>query len=340
MFNGTVATPTSWTATSIVAPMPSAATTGSVVVVVGVGGTGYGSNGVPFAVLPSITSLNPTSGAAGQSVGIYGGGFGAAQGTTTVSFNGVSATPTSWSPNIIIAPVPSGATSGNVVVTVGGVASNGVPFTVNSAAPSIALVQHISKDAGTTSSSSLAFSVNNAAGNFIAVVIRAGKSGQAFSVSDSRGNVYKQAIRFDMTVDADTVSIWYAENIAGGANTITVSDTILGTMRFAVLEYSGVAASNSLDVSAAAEGTSASPATSTVTTNFSGDLLLGEIVTANPASFNSGSGYTIEERVPVEPNTKLIVEDQRQSIAGAASAGASLGVSDHWGAVVAAFRHP
>ena len=143
-----------------------------------------------------------------------------------------------------------------------------------------------------------------------------------------------------MTVDAETLGIFYAENIAAGANTITVSDAILGTMRFAVLEYSGVATSNSLDVSAVAEGTGASPATSTVTTNFSGDLLLGEIVTANPASFNSGSGYTIEERVPVEPNTKLIVEDQRQSIAGAASAGASLGVSDHWGAVVAAFRHP
>ena len=237
-------------------------------------------------------------------------------------------------------PVPSGATSGNIVVTVGGVASNGVAFTVNSAAPSITLVQHTSKDAGTTASSSLTFRVNNTAGNFIAVVIRAGKSGQVFSVSDSRGNVYKQAIQFNLTVDAETLGIFYAENIAGGANTITVSNTILGTMRFAVLEYSGVATSNSLDVSAVAEGTSASPAASTVTTNFSGDLLLGEIVTANPASFNSGSGYTIEERVPVEPNTKLIVEDQRQSLAGAASAGASLGVSDHWGAVVAAFRHP
>jgi len=44
--------------------------------------------------------------------------------------------------------------------------------------------------------------------------------------------------------------------------------------------------------------------------------------------------------VPVEPNTKLIVEDQRQSIAGSASAGASLGASDNWGAILAAFRHP
>ncbi len=135
-------------------------------------------------------------------------------------------------------------------------------------------------------------------------------------------------------------AFYYAEKVAGGANTITVSDTILGTLRFAVLEYSGVAASNSLDVTAAAEGTSSAPVTGTVTTNFSGDLLLGEVITANPATFNPGSGYTIEERVPVEPNTKLIVEDQRQSIAGSASAGASLGASDNWGAILAAFRHP
>ena len=338
-FNGISGALTSWSNTSITVLVPNGATTGNVVITVG----GQSSNGVLFSVTPptpNIVSLSANSGPVGTSVWIVGGNFGPVQGTSTVTFNGTAATPSDWIDTRIIVPVPSGATSGNIVVTVGGVASNGVAFTVNSAAPSITLVQHTSKDAGTTASSSLTFRVNNTAGNFIAVVIRAGKSGQVFSVSDSRGNVYKQAIQFNLTVDAETLGIFYAENIAGGANTITVSNTILGTMRFAVLEYSGVATSNSLDVSAVAEGTSASPAASTVTTNFSGDLLLGEIVTANPASFNSGSGYTIEERVPVEPNTKLIVEDQRQSIAGAASAGASLGVSDHWGAVVAAFRHP
>ncbi len=338
-FNGTAATPTSWSDTSIVAPVPTGATTGNVVVTVG----GLPSNGFNFTVAqppPSITSLNPTSGAIGTPVTITGANFGGTQGTSTVTFNGTAATPTSWSATSIVVPVPAGATTGNVVVTVGGQASNGVPFTVNLAAPSIALVQHTSKDAGTTSSSTLAFNANNAAGNFIAVVIRAGKSGQAFSVSDSRGNVYKQAIQFNMTVDAETLGIFYAESIAGGANTVTVSDTILGTMRFAILEYSGVAASNSLDVTFAAQGTSASPSSGSVTTASSGDLLLGAIVTSDSANFTAGNGYTIQERVPVEPNTKLIVEDQRQTIAGTASAGASLGASVPWGAGLAAFRHP
>ena len=79
---------------------------------------------------PSITNLNPTSGAVGTPVTITGTNFGATQGTSTVTFNGTTATPTSWSATSIGAPVPAGATTGSVVVTVGGVASNGVSFTV------------------------------------------------------------------------------------------------------------------------------------------------------------------------------------------------------------------
>ncbi len=79
---------------------------------------------------PSITSLNPVSGFVGTSVTIAGANFGATQGTSSITFNGTAATPTSWSAASITAAVPSGATTGNVVVTVGGAASNGVTFTV------------------------------------------------------------------------------------------------------------------------------------------------------------------------------------------------------------------
>src|SRR5207249_4656888 len=135
-FNGTVAATTSWSATSIVVPVPAGATTGSVVITVG----GVASNAVSFTVTvpaPSITTLNPTSGLVGTSVTIAGANFGATQGTSSVKFNGTTATATSWSATSIIAPVPTGATTGNVVVTVGGAASNGVSFTVTVPAPSI-----------------------------------------------------------------------------------------------------------------------------------------------------------------------------------------------------------
>ncbi len=85
---------------------------------------GGGSSG------PTITSLSPTTGAVATAVTIGGAGFGASQGTSSVTFNGTAATPTSWSATSIAVPVPNGATTGNVVVTVGGVASNAVAFTV------------------------------------------------------------------------------------------------------------------------------------------------------------------------------------------------------------------
>src|SRR5271156_1710238 len=77
------------------------------------------------ATTPSITNLSPTSGAVGASVTITGTNFGASQGFSTVKFNGTAGTVTSWSATSIVLPVPSAATTGNVVVTVSGVASNG-----------------------------------------------------------------------------------------------------------------------------------------------------------------------------------------------------------------------
>src|SRR5690349_8277537 len=84
----------------------------------------------PAFAAPSITAVSPTSGAVGASITITGSGFGSTQGTSTVKFNGTTATATSWSATSIVATVPTGATTGNVVVTVSGVASNGKSFTV------------------------------------------------------------------------------------------------------------------------------------------------------------------------------------------------------------------
>ena len=137
-FNGIGATPTSWSATSIAVPVPAGATTGNVVVTVG----GAASNGVSFTVpvpAPSISSMNPTSGVVGTSVTISGANFGATQGSSTVKFNGTTATASIWSATSIVAPVPAGATTGNVVVTVGGAASNGLSFTVSVPAPTVSI---------------------------------------------------------------------------------------------------------------------------------------------------------------------------------------------------------
>jgi YD repeat-containing protein len=79
---------------------------------------------------PSISSLSPNAGLVGTAVTINGANFGATQGTSTVTFNGLTATPGSWNNTSIVVPVPTGTTTGPVVVTARGSASNGSTFTL------------------------------------------------------------------------------------------------------------------------------------------------------------------------------------------------------------------
>jgi YD repeat-containing protein len=126
-FNGTQATPFSWSDSSIVVPVPVGASTGPV----GITADGINSNSLTFTVTggPSITSLSPASGAPGTVVTISGQNFGASKGTSVVRFNGLPAAVSSWSATSIGVTVPDGATTGAVQVTVSGQTSNGVTFT-------------------------------------------------------------------------------------------------------------------------------------------------------------------------------------------------------------------
>ena len=85
---------------------------------------------VPLAVRPQINGISPAAGPEGTSVTVSGSNFGSTQGASTITFNGVAASATSWSDNTIVAPVPAGAATGSVVVTVNGSASNSQTFTV------------------------------------------------------------------------------------------------------------------------------------------------------------------------------------------------------------------
>src|SRR3984885_3100632 len=89
-----------------------------------------GSTGVTVAPPPNITGLSPISGTVGTVITITGTNLGT---TGLVAFNGTTAAPTTWSGSSITVPVPLGATTGNVVVTVDGVSSNGFDFTVTAA---------------------------------------------------------------------------------------------------------------------------------------------------------------------------------------------------------------
>jgi chitodextrinase len=202
----------------------------------------------------------------------------------------------------------------------------------------IRLVQHAGVDAGNTNAASLAFPAPTTAGNWIGVAVRAGQAGQTITVTDSRGNTYRKAIQLNEDVDGVTLALYYAEAIAGGADTVSVSSSLPGgLLRFALFEYAGVAAANSFDGGTTAQGTSTTAASGSFATTVPGDLLIGMVTTANGQTFTAGAGFTLQERVPAS-NSKLGVEDRTQSTAGSTSAQFALSSSDVWGALAAAFK--
>ncbi|WP_216680443.1 IPT/TIG domain-containing protein [Hymenobacter siberiensis] len=123
-------------AQTIAVTVPNGATTGNVVVYAG---NGIASNGLLFTVttpVPTISRIAPPSGPIGTTVTLTGSGFG---GATSVTFNGVAATTFNvTSATSMTVVVPATATTGNVIVTTGGGASNGILFTVVPPAPTIA----------------------------------------------------------------------------------------------------------------------------------------------------------------------------------------------------------
>ena len=96
---------------------------------------------------PTIASLSATSGPVGAMIAISGHDFSSGQQSASVSYNGITAPVLSWSNLLIMTQVPTGATSGPVQVSVGGVVSNTITFTV-AAATSVPTIVGLSEVIG------------------------------------------------------------------------------------------------------------------------------------------------------------------------------------------------
>ena len=325
-FNGTPATSTAWSATSIDVAVPAGATTGNVLVTVG----GMPSNGLPFTVTPppNISSISPTSGPVGTVVTINGSNFGPTVGTRAsgVSFNGVVARTTSWGDTQIVVPVPAGATSGNVVVSVGGVASNGVAFTVTSTAANITFVQSNSADPQAPQTTvTVPYTLAQTAGNLNVVVVGWNDStAKVNAVTDTKGSVYALVGVPVVQSGTATQAIYYAKNIAAaaaGANIVTVTFTVAAAYPdIRIAEYSGLDPVNPLDVSVGAQGNSATSDSGPVTTTNANDLLVGANLVQTLTS-GAGTGYT--SRVITSPDGDIL-EDRVVTATGSYNATAAV----------------
>lgn len=118
-FNGTQATVTAASITSLTVGVPSGAATGKISVTVK-GQTGTSVNNFSVLGVPTITNFSPEAGAIGATVTINGTKFSAVAGENTVTFNGTAATVSAATATSLSVTVPSGATTGKISVTVNG----------------------------------------------------------------------------------------------------------------------------------------------------------------------------------------------------------------------------
>jgi Concanavalin A-like lectin/glucanases superfamily/Bacterial Ig domain len=153
------------------------------------------------------------------------------------------------------------------------------------------------------------------------------------SVKDSLGNSYALAIG-PTTGTGLRQSIYYARNIAGGSNTVTVTfNRAAAFVDVRVLEYSGLDTSSPLDVTAEGTGRATSPSSKSATTTAANELIFGAGMT--DARFTgSGGGFT--SRIITTPDAD-IAEDKIVSSVGNYSAAAPA-PSSKWVMQMATFR--
>ena len=246
---------------------------------------------------PTVSGVSPTSGttAGGTPVTITGTGFLAG---ATVSLGGTAATGvTVVSSTSIRAIAPAHAAGGvNVVVTntdsQSGTLPSGYTYTSSGGGGTITFVQAKSGTARTGASLAVAYPVVQTAGNMNVVAVMWGDTTSTVSsVTDSQNNTYVLAVG-PTTASGLSSALYYAANIIGGSNTVTVTfNTTAAWPNVNVMEYSGLSTSNPLDVTSAGTGAGTTANSGSATTTSASELIVGA---GNPVTTftAAGSGFT------------------------------------------------
>src|SRR5216684_3210987 len=311
-FGTVVATVSSWSPTSIVATVPTGAVTGSVVVTAA---GGVASAGVTFTVTaaPAITSVAPAAGGAfGSSFTITGTNFGPSQGSGGVTLNTIPAAVTSWSATSIVAQVPSGVTSGNVVVTAaGGISSNGVRFKVLNPG-GLAVDQTVFADGTATAATraTAAFSTSSSNELLLAFVSSGKGTATTTTVTGVAGGSLTWVLVQRTNTQLGTAEIWRAFATAALTNvtvTATFSQSVLSSMTvvsFTGADTSGTNGSGAIGATISANGATGAP-TATLTTTRANSVVfaVGDDPTAKVAR-TIGANQSLVHQLLCAPSTQ------------------------------------
>jgi hypothetical protein len=142
------------------------------------------------------------------------------------------------------------------------------------------------------------------------------------SVNDSAGNNYVLAVGPTIGTGLQQ-SIYYAPNIVGGSNTVTVTfNQAAAFPDVRILEYRGV---TTLDAKAGASGNSTAASSGAATTTSANELIFG----ANTVfTFTGAAGSGFTSRIITSDGDTA--EDKAVTVAGSNSAAATLNSAGPW----------
>jgi hypothetical protein len=193
-------------------------------------------------------------------------------------------------------------------------------------------VQGTAQDYNVTGAATISFALPVSAGDAILVAVDF-DSTSAPTVVDSLGNSF--GVVASASINNSGMYLVLAENIAGGADEITVNIDTPSSSYFElyVHEYAGLALSGALDAVSSANGTSSDSdgmSGGPVATSRPGDLIFGYGITGEAAA---GTGFTV--RLTYNYN---ITEDQIAGPPGMYAATATMLSGTNWQMITAAFR--
>jgi hypothetical protein len=297
--------------------------------------SGSKANGYTYNAAPTVSSVSPNNGLTGGGTGVTITGTGFVSGAT-VTFGGTAATNVAVVNAATITATTPAHGAGAVTVTVtnpdtqSGSLANGYTY---SATVAIGFAQvAAATPQSTTATVTLAYPGAQTLGDLNIVVVGWNDATSAVqSVTDTALNNYKLAVG-PTGVSNLQQSIYYAANIAGGSNTVTVRFNQGATEPdVRILEYRGVSV---LDVTAAGTGNSASTSSGPATTRVASELIFGANMVATRAS-GAGAGYT--SRIITVPDGD-IAEDQVVSAVGTYNATAPAAPAGPWVMQIATFK--
>jgi hypothetical protein len=168
-----------------------------------------------------------------------------------------------------------------------------------------------------------------------------GATNHITSVTDSAGNSWTHiGSGYFVAGHNSNGEMWYSAN-ATSVTSVTVHTATAASISFEVQEFSGIATTNPLDVSAGASNTSTAPSSGAVNSTVANEMAVGFIAghgNAEPISVTS-PGYTNQAQQTTTGTIATVITGyQLLSGAGAQIFAGSFGTAMYWAAGIAVFR--